>query len=92
MHYPVPPGNRDSTDATNFAILAKTREFLKSPRFHAFFVVFCTSFFFTFFFTFHAVYSAFHGPVRRLFALYANSDSNDATNFVIWPKSAISCQ
>ena len=46
----------------------------------------------TFFCTFHAVYSAFYDPARRLFPQYANIDSNDTTNFVIWPKSAIFCQ
>ena len=42
MHRTDPPGNRDSTDATNFAILAQTRDFQQNPLFHAFFVVFCT--------------------------------------------------
>ena len=44
MHVPVPPGNRDSTDATNFAFLAQTRNFLQNPQIPAFFVVFCTLF------------------------------------------------
>ena len=44
----VPPGNRDSTDATNFAILAKTRKFLRKvpdfPRFLLFSALFSALF------------------------------------------------
>ena len=52
---PVPPGNRDSTDATNFAILAQTRDFEQNPRFHVFFVV--SALYLTLLCTFHTVLS-----------------------------------
>ena len=62
MFKSVPPGNRDSTDATNFAILAQTRDFQQNPRFPAFFVVFCTiSHIFM-----HFSRSSFHDPVGYL--------------------------
>ena len=58
----VPPGNRDSTDATNFAILAQTGDFQENPRFPVFFLVFCTiSHIFL-----HFSRSAFHDPVGYL--------------------------
>ena len=39
-HYAVPPGNCDSTDATNFAIFAQTRDFLRSLLFCALYLTF----------------------------------------------------
>ena len=64
-HHAVPPGNRDSTDATNFAILAQTRDFQQNPRFPAFLCCFLHYMSMSHI-SMHFSRSAFHDPVGYL--------------------------